>query len=154
MQDLKQLSYLYDFSNLKPGHELYNTCNKGKSGVFKLEALDIKEFVGSSPKLYSYILADDKTGEKKCKGGSKSVVKRSITHQDYVKTVKKMSSFLNVEMHLIKSINQQLYYQTITKLCLSNLELKRYVLPNGIDTLAFGHVKIQEFINSTNYNYK
>lgn len=73
-----------------------------------MEAIDIKEFVGLSAKLYSYILPGDKGGEKKCKGISKAVVKRKITHDDYVRTVRERTGSMSVDMNLIRSKDQQL----------------------------------------------
>ena len=44
----------------------------------------IDEFVGLRAKLYSYKMFEGEEN-KKCKGVKKSVVKKSITHEDYKK---------------------------------------------------------------------
>ena len=43
----------------------------------------IEEFVGSRPKLYSIKMYENKKEEKKCKGIKKSVIKKTIMHQDF-----------------------------------------------------------------------
>ena len=54
--------------------------------MFKNEAAGevIDEFVGLRAKLYSYKMLKGKES-KKCKGVKKSVVKKSIVHEDYKK---------------------------------------------------------------------
>ena len=53
--------------------------------MFKDEAMGIliDEFVGLRAKLYSYKMFEGEE-TKKCKGVKKSVVKNSITHEDYI----------------------------------------------------------------------
>ena len=60
--------------------------NKKVLGMFKDEVNGnvIDEFVGLRAKLYSYKMFEGKES-KKCKGVKKSVVKKSITHEDYKK---------------------------------------------------------------------
>ena len=54
--------------------------------MFKDEAAGkvIDEFMGLRAKLYSYKILEGEES-KKCKGVKKSVVKKSITHEDYKK---------------------------------------------------------------------
>lgn len=149
--DLKALSWLFDYSNLGPSHELYDIRNVGQAGVFKLEELDIVEFCGLSAKLYSYT-TNKNTGEKKAKGISTAVIKHKLTHEDFVRTVKDSTSFMYVDMDLIRSKNHQLYYQTVRKVALSALDLKRYLLSDGYNTLAHGHYRINEIQDNNSIN--
>ena len=59
-------------------------CNEKVLGMFKDEVAGkiIEEFVGLRAKLYSYKMFEAKES-KKCKGVIKSVVNKSITHEDY-----------------------------------------------------------------------
>ena len=59
--------------------------NKKVLGMFKDETCgkQIEEFVGLRAKLYSYKIHEDGVEVKKCKGVKKSVVKKTITHEDY-----------------------------------------------------------------------
>ena len=58
--------------------------NKKVIGMFKDEVGGkvIYEYVGMRAKLYSYKMFEDEEC-KKCKGGKKSVVNKSIAHEDY-----------------------------------------------------------------------
>ena len=76
----------FDTSGYPPDHPsgIPSGFNKKVLGMFKDEVNGnvINEFVGLRAKLYSYKMF---VGEesKKCKGVKKSVVKKSITHEDY-----------------------------------------------------------------------
>ena len=76
----------FDTSDYPPNHPsgIPTGCNKKVLGVFKDEAAGriMKEFVGLRAKLYSYKMFEGEES-KKCKGIKKSVVKKSITHEDY-----------------------------------------------------------------------
>ena len=76
----------FDTSDYPPNHPsgIPSGCNKKVLGMFKDEAAGrcIEEFVGLRSKLYSFkMLEGEET--KKCKGVKKSVVKKSIAHEDY-----------------------------------------------------------------------
>ena len=76
----------FDTSDYPPNHPsgIPTGCNKKVLGVFKDEVAGryIEEFVGLRAKLYSYKMFEGKEC-KKCKGVKKSVVNKSITHEDY-----------------------------------------------------------------------
>ena len=76
----------FDTSDYPPNHPsgIPTGCNKKVLRVFKVEVAGryIEEFVGLRAKLYSYKMFEGKES-KKCKGVKKSVVNKSITHEDY-----------------------------------------------------------------------
>ena len=76
----------FDTSDYPPNHPsgIPTGCNKKVLVVFKDEVAGryIEEFVGLRAKLYSYKMFEGKES-KKCKGVKKSVVNKSITHEDY-----------------------------------------------------------------------
>ena len=78
----------FDTSDYHPDHPsgIPSWLNKKVLGMFKDEAGGkvIDEFVGLRAKLYSYKMFESEES-KKCKGGKKSVVKKSIAHEDYKK---------------------------------------------------------------------
>lgn len=138
ISDMKSLSWLIDYSTLDPTHELYDTRIANQPGVFKVEALDILEFVGLSSKLYSYIMPDE-SGIKKAKGVNKPLLKHKITHEDYVNTLKTFIDF-KLDMTIItKDKSHQLYCEQVQKVALSALDCKRHLFLDGIHTLALGH---------------
>ena len=78
----------FDTSDYPPNHPsgIPSGFNKKVLGMFKDEVNGryIEEFVGLRAKLYSYKMFEGEQS-KKCKGVKKSVVKKSITHEDYKK---------------------------------------------------------------------
>ena len=116
--------------------------NKKVLGMFKDEAAGkiIKEFVGLRAKLYSYKM-DEGEESKKCKGVKKQVVEKSITHEDY-KTCLLTGKEQLRKQNIIRSYNHEVYTEEVNKVALSAEDDKRYILDDGIHTLAWGHYKI------------
>ena len=117
--------------------------NKKVLGMFKDEAAGkiIKEFVGLRAKLYSFIMEDGKEN-KRCKGVKKQVVESSITHEDY-KTCLRTGKEQLRKQNILRSYNHEVYTEEVNKVALSALDDKRYILGDGIHTLAWGHYKIK-----------
>ena len=89
--------------------------------------------------MYSY-LQDDEVNVKKCKGIKKYVVKKNIVHQNYVNTLFNKQESKH-QMKTIRSKNHQISSCVINKTSLSCYDDKRYILHNGVDTLAYGFSK-------------
>ena len=117
--------------------------NKKVLGMFKDEAAGkrIKEFVGLRAKLYSFIMEDGKEN-KRCKGVKKQVVKNSITHEDY-KTCLRTGKEQLRKQNILRSYEHEVFTEEVNKVALSALDDKRYILKDGIHTLAWGHHKIK-----------
>ena len=140
--DMKEDIHLYDTSEYPIDHPLYSIENKKVLGKMKDESFGtpLREFVGLRPKMYSMI--SESEGKKTAKGIAKYVVKRFIKHEHY------KDCLLNREikitrMNSIRSYDHQLYSITLNKIGLSPYDDKRFILPNGCDTLAHGHYKIK-----------
>ena len=133
----------FDTSDYPPDHP--SGCNKKVLGVFKNEVAGryIEKFVGLKAKLYSYKMFEGEESEKckKCKGITKSVVKKSITHEDY-KTCLFTGKEQLRKMNIIRSHKHDVYTEEINKVALSSNDDKRYILDDGINTLAWGHYRI------------
>ena len=116
--------------------------NKKVLGMFKDEVNGdiIDEFVGLRAKLYSYKMFEGEES-KKCKGVKKSVVKKSITHEDY-KTCLTTGKEQLRKQNIIRSYKHEVYTEEVNKIALSANDDKRYILEDGINTLALGHYKI------------
>ena len=123
-------------SGIEAGH------NKKVVGMMKDEAggLIIDEFVGLRAKLYSYKMLEGKE-EKKCKGVKKSVVKKTIRFEDY-KTCLFTGKEQLRKMNVIRSHKHDIYTEEVNKIALSANDDKRFILDDGIHTLAHGHYKI------------
>ena len=100
----------------------------------------IDEFVGLRAKLYSYKMFEGEES-KKCKGVKKSVVKKSITHGDYNKCLFTGKEQLR-KMNIIRSYKHGVYTEEVNKVALCPIDDKRYILEDGVHTLALGHYRI------------
>ena len=117
-------------------------CNKKVLGMFKDEAMGkcIKEFVGLRAKLYSYKMFEGEES-KKCKGIKKRVAEKSITHEDY-KTCLFTGKEQLRKMNIIRSYKHEVYTEEVNKVALSAEDDKRYIMKDGVHTLAWGHHKL------------
>ena len=122
--------------------------NKKVLGMFKDEAMGkiIKEFVGLRAKLYSYKMDEGEESKeckeiKKCKGVKKQVVEK-IKHEDY-KTCLLTGKEQLRKQNIIRSYNHEVYTEEVNKVALSAEDDKRYILEDGIHTLAWGYYKIK-----------
>ena len=48
------------------------------------------------------------------------------------------------KQNILRSYNHEVYTEEINKVALSALDDKRYILSDGIHTLAWGHYKIKD----------
>ena len=100
----------------------------------------IDEFVGLKAKLYSYKMLDGEE-DKKCKGVKKSVVKKSIAHEDYKQYLFTGKEELQT-MNVIRSHKHEVYTEEVNKVALSPHDDKRHILEDGVHTLALEHYRI------------
>ena len=140
-EDMKADADVYDFSDYPKSHPLYSIKNKKVVGKFKDETngLAPSEFVGLKSKMYS--LSCDGKEKKRAKGVSRCVVKRELTHDHYKQCLKKEHVMMST-MKSIRSTNHELYTISLTKKSLSPFDDKRYLLADGVTSLAYGHYKI------------
>ena len=135
----------FDTSDYPENHpsKIPTGINKKVLGMFKDEAAGkiIKEFVGLRAKLYSFKMEEG--GEnKKCKGVKKQVVESSITHEDYKTCLTTEKEQLR-KQNILRSYNHEVYTEEVNKIALSAQDDKRYILSDGVHTLAWGHHKIK-----------
>ena len=102
----------------------------------------ILEFVGLRSKLYSLKMPGGKE-QKKAKGVKKSVIKKTITHEDFLHCLKTKKPQMR-KMNLNKSEKHEIFTQKVNKIALSADDDKRFILPDGISTLAWGHWRLRE----------
>ena len=139
-EDMRKNMQLYDTSNFPEDDPLYSTTNKKVVGKSKdeLGGKLMIEFIGLRPKMYSF------TGEesgKRAKGVKKSVLKKTIEHDDYRNCLFKQEVF-NRDMTQLRSYGHVIHGETMNKIALSPLDTKWYTLHDGITTLAFGNKDI------------
>ena len=111
--------------------------------MFKDEAggKQIVEFVGLRAKLYSYKMLDG-SEDKKCKGVTKNVTKRSIKFDDYRECLfsRKVQ---HRKMDVMRSHCHEIYTEEINKIALSSDDDKRVIMAEGIHTLAYQHTNLK-----------
>ena len=103
---------------------------------------DIIEFIGIRAKCYSYKRLDGKV-VKKNKGIVKSVIKQNIQHEHYRQCLFKDQK-LYVSMKTFRSYDHEIKTIRQTKSALVNFDDKRYILNDGVKTLAHGHYNIAD----------
>ena len=138
MQDIN----LFDTSEYAQSHPLYNLANKKVLGKMKDEThgIPIQEFVGLRPKMHSILYTENDTLVKKksAKGIKKSVTKRKLRHANYKECLfEKRQTMTN--MNQIRSERHEIYSIKLSKIGLSPYDDKRYILNDGMNTLAYGH---------------
>ena len=134
----------FDTSDYPPNHPsgIPTGCNKKVLGVFKDEVAGryIEEFIGLRAKLYSYKMFEGKES-KKCKGVKKSVVNKSITHEDNKNCLFTGKEQLR-KMNVIRSYKHEVYTEVVNKIALCSNGDKRYIQEGLTDTLALWHYRI------------
>ena len=103
----------------------------------------IEEFVTLRPKMYSYRTSEKES--KKCKGIKKSLVRKSITFEDY-KNCLFSGDILYKSQLMFRSSHHRIQTMEVNKIALSKDDDKRITI-DGVRSLATGHYKLQK-INS------
>lgn len=119
--------------------------NKKVLGLMKDENAGrlMKEFVGLKAKAYSYTVENDESNiktVKKIKGVKKCVVKR-LDFNKFKESALNRKTFYG-EQRVIRSRSHILHTEIVNKISLNFKDDKRYILPDGINTLAWGHKDI------------
>ena len=141
--DMKASQNLFDFSDYPSTHPCFSLENKKVIGKMKDEMAShlIVEFIGLKAKMYSVKSASG--GEIcKAKGVKKSVVKKRISHEHY-KNVIRTQKRVMATMTTLRSKNHQINTLCSNKKALCVADDKRYILNDGISTLAYGHHSIE-----------
>ena len=125
---------LFDLSNL-PANSKYN-CNDNKKILVNIKdeyvGKSILKFVGLKSNMYSIL--DESNNEKSTSKGHNAF----IEFQEFYDTLFKKKILRNT-MTRIGSKNHNLGTYKTNKRSLSCFDDKRYILKNGINTLAYGH---------------
>ncbi|CAI6372703.1 unnamed protein product [Macrosiphum euphorbiae] len=129
--------------------------NKKVLGKFKdeLNGKIMTEFIGLRSKLYSHRILDTEKEIKKAKGVKKNVVENKICFNDFEKCLLTKESKY-VKQNLFRTKKHDIFTVEQNKKALSVYDDKRFILENGIDTLAWGHYKTNidrnDFVNHLN----
>ena len=139
-QDMADFKHLLDLSDYPKDHFLYDPTNKKVPLTMtdELQGKVLREVVCLRSKLYSI----DFVGGKKqsAKGVAKSVKK--TLHHDLFKKCLLSKEQVTKTMFQLKSFNHQIVVNSVEKIALSAFDDKRYILNDGIASLAYGHYAI------------
>jgi len=142
-KDMKDNMDKFDTSNFPEGHRLHSLDNHRVVGKFKSETAEVapKQFVGLRSKLYSLHVRKEKPSKTALKGIAKTYVKKHVRHDAFLRTLltKKCTT---AQFLAFRSVNHEIQTQEITKICLSAFDDKRYLLKDGVHSLAYGHKDI------------
>lgn len=130
---------VFDTSDFPKDHPLYSERNRKVLGKLKDETFGdpITSFVALRSKMYSFITLSGEE-KKRSKGIKKAVVKKRMRFDDYLETLKEKKCMRH-SFNLIRNEKHRLYSVAINKKSLSAYDGKRYILADGVHTLAYGH---------------
>ena len=100
----------------------------------------MSEFIGLRAKMYA-LRVIGKSDTKRIKGIKKKVVAKTITFDDYVRCLND-ATVQSRRQSCIRSTLHEVYTVSELKLALSPYNNKRYVVPESVATLPWGHYKI------------
>jgi len=137
----------FDISDFDKDHPSGIPAGKNKKliGMMKVEAAGkiITEFAALRAKLCSYRM--DGEDYKKCEGVKNNVIKKRITHEDFLNRL-----FTNKEhmrtMNIIRCRFHNIFTETVNTLALSADDEKRVVMEDKISTLPIGHYRAENMI--------
>ena len=129
---------LFGFSEYPVDLKFYDSTNKKVLGKMKDEFKGqiITEFIGLKSKMYSLISIDNKESSK-AKG-----VNKKIWHNEYVESLFN-EKVVRHNMKIIQSKLHEIGTYDVFKISLSCFDDKRYVLDDGVNTLAYFHKNIR-----------
>ena len=139
-EDLLEHRDMFDNSDYPKSSKFFFSENKKVIGKFKDEAagMVIIDFAGLKPKMYSY--RTESKNNKTAKGVKKYVVKKDLKQQHYLDCLFK-NQIMHHKMNTIRSDHHEISSYQINKISLSCYDDKRYILDDGISSLAYGHKK-------------
>ena len=140
---------MFDFSSLPADHFCYNDENRRVVGKFKDESSGdpILEFVGLRPKMYSFTTLNQANlvKEKHRAKGIQYAAAKVLTHAQYIQQLEHPDEN-RLDNRRIGSNLHVLYTFATSKRALCAFDDKRYLCPDGIHTLAFGHKDLPKFV--------
>ena len=101
----------------------------------------IKEFVGLQSKMYSFVNWDDCKESRTCEGVEKNTINKELKQENYKNTLFNNQQLYH-SMKTIRSVSHEIRSYEINKVSMSCFDDKRYILEDGITSLAYGHKRI------------
>ena len=86
---------------------------------------------------------DSKLSFKKAKGIQKHFVKKELRHQHFLDVLTTATEETRAKFRMFRCSNHVINTVEVKKCCLSAFDDKRYILDDGISTLAYGHDRLR-----------
>ena len=139
-EDMKKNIGYFDTSEYAKDNQFGMPAVNGKvPGLFKDDfgGKIIEEFVGLRAKMYSVKYGD--TEKLMAKGIQRGFKEKHLHHEHYVAALRDQETVSTANFHAFRCKKKEVSTCSITKKCLSNAETKRYILDDGIHSLAYGY---------------
>ena len=151
-QVMKEHAEEFDFSEYPYSHFCYDSKNKKVLGKDELLSLTLEEFIGLRPKCYSLlfhgkvvdnIIVNLNIGEKQvAKGTKKTMKKRHLRHVHFKDVLENLVQVYIKQNNILSNKHSiGTYHQT--KVSLTAYDTKRWILDDGVKTIAHGHYMTQ-----------
>jgi len=149
-EDMLSMRGLYDLANFPKTSKYFDATNNKVIGKFKDETggEPILEFIGLRPKMYSFLTVHDsmegvpRIEEKHRAKGITRAASKLLRHQDFLRQLENPMENLQLNTRIGSRLHQ-LYTIELHKRGLCAFDDKRFLLADGINSLSFVHVKIQ-----------
>lgn len=142
---LRENSARFDTSDY-PLNNSYNIdlLNKKIPGLMKDEnnGRIMTEFVGLRSKMYS-LKINEKGVVKKAKGVKKNVIDKKLSFEKYIACIRNHCKLQEKQCHIFSRLHKVFSVEQ-TKSVLDPIDDKRKILPNQIETLAWGHYSLRK----------
>ena len=79
---------------------------------------------------------------RKAKGVKKNVIEKEITHEHYKEVLIERKQYMH-RMKILRSEGHEMYGMSMNKISISPFDTKRWIVGDGIHTLAYGHRAIR-----------
>lgn len=141
--------HLLDLSDYPPEHFLHDKSNKKVPLTMtdELQGKILHEIVCLRSKLYSIKFAG---GVKQSAKGVQKSVKKTL-HHDSFKSCLLNRANIKRSMTQLRSQNHQIVVNRVLKIAVSSYDDKRFLLDDGIRSLAYGHYKLNKPSNSNGW---
>lgn len=134
----------YDTSNYNENiHDIPTTPSIVGKMKDEYRGQPIHTFYGAGAKSYCVSLGDKLT--KKAKGVKKCVIEKVLTDTDFKNVAECSKEVVVCKMFVFRSTLHEIYTELINKIALTSRDDKRFILPDGCNTLAWGHSQIDQY---------
>ena len=90
--------------------------------------------------MYSISKAD-RNSIRKAKGVKKNVIENEITHEHYKEALFGRKQFMH-KMKILQSEGHEMYGMCMNKISISPFDTKRWIANDGVNTLAYRHIRL------------